>query len=155
MNQESKEKIKILKNGPYQVKGNIPLNQLRYKMEPGKGMEFQEEKKYEVGETYFLCRCGRTKNYPYCDGSHAQEPTFDGTEIATQTGEGEVVEEGATKEASLLITAVGNIHGPVLVKGGIPVEGANGSFYPLRNTASLCTCGKSKNKPFCDGSHLK
>lgn len=155
MNDESKEKIKILKNGPYQVKGNIPLNQLSYTMDPVKGMEFQEVKKYEVGETYFLCRCGRTKNYPYCDGSHAQEPVFDGIETASQEGENETIQADAIKEASLLITATGGIHGPVLVKGGIPVESSKGGFYPIHNTASLCTCGKSNNKPFCDGSHMK
>jgi CDGSH-type Zn-finger protein len=44
--------------------------------------------------------------------------------------------------------------GPLWVKGGIPVEGADGEPYQPRNRATLCRCGKSKNKPFCDRSHL-
>lgn len=24
----------------------------------------------EAGETYYWCACGRSKNQPYCDGSH-------------------------------------------------------------------------------------
>ncbi len=25
----------------------------------------------EAGETYYWCSCGRSKNQPFCDGSHA------------------------------------------------------------------------------------
>jgi len=35
------------------------------------------------------------------------------------------------------------------------VIGADGRAYEVRNRVSLCRCGKSKNKPFCDGSHLE
>ncbi|MFA5394352.1 MAG: CDGSH iron-sulfur domain-containing protein [Candidatus Ratteibacteria bacterium] len=45
--------------------------------------------------------------------------------------------------------------GPVWVRGGIPVESADGAIYEVRNRVTLCRCGKSSNKPFCDGSHLK
>ena len=44
--------------------------------------------------------------------------------------------------------------GPLWVKGGITVEGASGEPYEARNRVTLCRCGKSKNKPFCDRSHL-
>ena len=44
--------------------------------------------------------------------------------------------------------------GPIWVRGGIPVESADGKTYEVRNKATLCRCGKSANKPFCDGSHL-
>lgn len=44
--------------------------------------------------------------------------------------------------------------GPYWVKGGIPVEGADGQPYETRNRVTLCRCGKSQNKPFCDRSHL-
>lgn len=45
--------------------------------------------------------------------------------------------------------------GPLWVRGGIPiVSEATGTEYEVRNRVTLCRCGKSKNKPFCDGSHL-
>lgn len=45
--------------------------------------------------------------------------------------------------------------GPLWVRGGIPVESVDGKPYEIRNRVTLCRCGKSANKPFCDGSHLK
>jgi CDGSH-type Zn-finger protein len=44
--------------------------------------------------------------------------------------------------------------GPLWVKGRIPIESADGKVYELRNRMTLCRCGKSKNKPFCDGTHV-
>ena len=45
--------------------------------------------------------------------------------------------------------------GPLWVRGGIPIESADGTTYEIRNRVTLCRCGKSSNKPFCDGSHLR
>jgi CDGSH-type Zn-finger protein len=45
--------------------------------------------------------------------------------------------------------------GPLWVRGGIHIESADGKTYEIRNRVTLCRCGKSLNKPFCDGSHLK
>lgn len=45
--------------------------------------------------------------------------------------------------------------GPLWVKGGIPIESADGKMYEERNRVTLCRCGHSCNKPFCDGEHLK
>ena len=45
-------------------------------------------------------------------------------------------------------------HGPLWVRGGIPVISADGRRYAVRNRVTLCRCGKSRNKPFCDGSHV-
>jgi CDGSH-type Zn-finger protein len=41
------------------------------------------------------------------------------------------------------------------VRGGVPVIGAEGFRYEIRNRVTLCRCGVSQNKPFCDGSHAK
>ena len=43
--------------------------------------------------------------------------------------------------------------GPLWIKGGIPVLSSDGVSYEVRNRVTLCRCGKSKNKPFCDGTH--
>ena len=45
--------------------------------------------------------------------------------------------------------------GPIGVRGGIPIESSDGKPYEVRNRVTLCRCGKSSSKPFCDGSHLK
>lgn len=45
------------------------------------------------------------------------------------------------------------VSGPIWVKGGIRIEGADGKSYEIRNRVTLCRCGQSSNKPFCDGTH--
>jgi CDGSH-type Zn-finger protein len=45
------------------------------------------------------------------------------------------------------------VDGPYRVRGGIEVIGANGTPYEVRERQTLCRCGQSRNKPFCDGSH--
>ncbi|MGD0749290.1 MAG: CDGSH iron-sulfur domain-containing protein [Acidimicrobiales bacterium] len=45
------------------------------------------------------------------------------------------------------------VAGPLWVRGGIPVVAADGEPYEVRNRVTLCRCGASKNKPFCDASH--
>jgi CDGSH-type Zn-finger protein len=39
------------------------------------------------------------------------------------------------------------------IRGGIPVVSEDGSAYEVRNRQTLCRCGHSGNKPFCDGTH--
>jgi hypothetical protein len=41
--------------------------------------------------------------------------------------------------------------GPIWLRGGIAVVSADGFEYERRNRVTLCRCGQSKNKPFCDG----
>jgi CDGSH-type Zn-finger protein len=43
--------------------------------------------------------------------------------------------------------------GPLWVRGGVTVIAADGTPYEVRNRITLCRCGNSRNKPFCDGSH--
>ncbi len=45
--------------------------------------------------------------------------------------------------------------GPIWVRGGILIESADGEAYEVRNRVTLCRCGKSSNKPFCDGTHIE
>ncbi len=45
--------------------------------------------------------------------------------------------------------------GPYWVRGGIQVEATDGFHYEVRNRQTLCRCGQSKRKPFCDGTHWK
>jgi CDGSH-type Zn-finger protein len=44
-------------------------------------------------------------------------------------------------------------NGPYWIRGRIPVESEDGTVWEVRNRMTLCRCGQSRNKPFCDGSH--
>ena len=46
-------------------------------------------------------------------------------------------------------------NGPFRVEGPVKLVDPEGNEYDLTGKAgiSLCRCGASKNKPFCDGSH--
>jgi CDGSH-type Zn-finger protein len=46
-------------------------------------------------------------------------------------------------------------NGPLWVRGGIPVEAPDGFTYEVRNRVTLCRCGHSQNKPYCDGTHAE
>ncbi len=45
--------------------------------------------------------------------------------------------------------------GPLWVRGGIEIQAPDGFTYEVRNRVTLCRCGESHNKPFCDGAHEK
>lgn len=46
-------------------------------------------------------------------------------------------------------------HGPVRIEGDFVIRDADGNAYDLagRTAISLCRCGHSENKPFCDSKH--
>lgn len=48
-------------------------------------------------------------------------------------------------------------NGPLRLEGTITVCDQEGRAYGLggRTVVSLCRCGNSANKPFCDGSHAR
>ena len=68
---------------------------------------------------------------------------------------GQVIEPDLEKSIVVIEYPARNEHGPLWVRGGIPVESAEGKTYTVRNRVTLCRCGKSENKPFCDGSHVE
>ncbi len=213
-------KIKITKNGPYIVTGNIPLyKQIMVCDEKGASTDFKKKEKITSEKTYTLCRCGQSKNKPFCDGTHIAA-SFDGTELASkniyqenltvfetdklklddaielcdhsrfcQHGEGiralmekgdpdsialakkeaakcpsgrlliwdketgESTEEKFEKEIVIIYDEGKDCRGPIWVKGRIPIESEDGELYEIRNRVTLCQCGKSGHKPFCDGRH--
>jgi len=46
-------------------------------------------------------------------------------------------------------------NGPFIVKNISRLEDSKGRAFSTNSTFSLCRCGKSHNKPFCDGTHTK
>jgi len=67
---------------------------------------------------------------------------------------GKVFEKEFKQSISLVEDPQNKVSGPIWLKGGIPVECSDGTTYEVRNRQTLCRCGKSQNKPFCDGSHI-
>jgi CDGSH-type Zn-finger protein len=51
------------------------------------------------------------------------------------------------------MTDAGPIRGPLWVTGNIPILRSDGRPFEVRNRVTLCNCGKSNNKPLCDGTH--
>jgi CDGSH-type Zn-finger protein len=220
MSRNDDMKIKILKNGPYIVFGAVPLSEkIIITDDEGHTREWHEGKEYPLKDTYSLCRCGKSENKPFCDGTHVKID-FDGTETASRKPyqdranvfEGKTLkltdvweycdhsrfclraggirnliqsddpedEKTAIEEATicpsgrlvlwdkktgklmeprfepsivLIHDPQKNCKGPIWVRGCIPVESSDGDVYEVRNRMTLCRCGKSDNKPFCDGSH--
>lgn len=48
-----------------------------------------------------------------------------------------------------------NCYGPIWVKGDVEIRDEFGNPYEMRKSATLCRCGESDNKPFCDSKHYK
>jgi CDGSH-type Zn-finger protein len=48
-------------------------------------------------------------------------------------------------------------NGPLRIEGDFEIEDHAGAVYDLagRTVISLCRCGHSQNRPFCDGSHAR
>jgi CDGSH-type Zn-finger protein len=66
-----------------------------------------------------------------------------------------VMEPDLEKSIAVIEYPARDEHGPLWVRGGIPVESADGKRYTVRNRVTLCRCGRSRNMPFCDGSHTE
>lgn len=214
-------KVRVSKNGPYFVSGGVPLvTQIISVDADGIPIEWRLGNKFELKENCTLCRCGQSKNKPFCDGTHAKI-NFDGTETTSreryidqaekvegpaltltdakdlcasarfchragqiwnlipQSGNPEAkriaIEEAGDCPSGRLVVwdketrkplepefeqSIGliedppvSVSGPIWVRGGIQIESADGKTYEIRNRVTLCRCGKSSNKPFCDSSH--
>ncbi len=73
-------KIIVLPNGPYLVKGGIPLvRKIQVVSEFGEPLTWKTEGLIETRENYSLCRCGKSSTYPFCDNTH-RRINFDGAE---------------------------------------------------------------------------
>jgi len=96
-----------------------------------------------------LCRCGHSKNKPYCDNSHL-EAGFEATGERSPEDEMEALD---ARDGPVSITPTRN--GPLVVEGSLEIIAASGRRVATRTRAFMCRCGASANKPYCDGSHKK
>jgi len=80
----AKKTIRILKNAPYLVSADVPLKKINIKpLEPVHIQDY-DIKPYVKDGYYALCRCGQSRNAPFCDGHHVAA-NFIGKETADKT----------------------------------------------------------------------
>ena len=60
-----------------------------------------------------------------------------------------------TEIAAIAKDANSKTAGPLWVSGNVPIMQPDGTILETRNRVTLCRCGQSRNKPFCDGSHAR
>ena len=73
--------------------------------------------------------------------------------VAWDNETGEPIEPKLEPSLGLIEDPVEQCSGPIWARGGIQVIATDGFHYEIRNRVTLCRCGASKNKPFCDGTH--
>ena len=124
--------VQVAYNGPLFVRGDLDIDGAP---EDVPGLKFRAA----------LCRCGQSKNKPFCDNSHEEAGFQDYGAVGEQGG-------GATESGGKLEVNFAE-NGPVLVKGNLKIVASSGRSAWHGTKAALCRCGASKNKPFCDGEH--
>jgi CDGSH-type Zn-finger protein len=77
-----------------------------------------------------------------------------GSLVARDKDSGAAIEPPYRPGISMIEGPTTGLSGPLWVKGGIPIESAGGVEYERRNRVTLCRCGRSEKKPFCDGAHV-
>jgi CDGSH-type Zn-finger protein len=96
--------------------------------------------------TIVLCRCGMSRDKPFCDGTHTRAG-FEDPGFLPHDAPQETLSPGR-------VTIIPTPNGPFECRGPLTILGADG-----RSAASeamwLCRCGHSQTKPFCDGSHKR
>jgi len=97
-----------------------------------------------------LCRCGGSDNKPFCDGSHRQRKFRHFLLPSEMVPSPEPVEDSGGK-----LTVEPLLNGPLLVTGNFQVRNSAGEVVTITKDRSLCRCGNSGTKPFCDGSHKR
>ncbi len=102
----------------------------------------------DIGFRATLCRCGASKNKPYCDSSHVAT-------AFTASGEPRTAESKplAARDGTLQVIPLPN--GPLRVVGALEITSGTGRTILRTTETFLCRCGGSANKPYCDGSHSK
>lgn len=89
--------------------------------------------------------------------AHFDRQTCDcpsGRLVAWDNATGKALEPRFETSIGLIEDPVNGCLGPLWLRGGVQLVGADGFEYEVRNRMTLCRCGASKNKPFCDGTHV-
>jgi len=73
--------------------------------------------------------------------------------VAWENSTGNPIEPNYELSIGLIEDPANECAGPLWLRGGVQLIGSDGFHYEVRNRMTLCRCGASKNKPFCDGAH--
>jgi CDGSH-type Zn-finger protein/uncharacterized Fe-S cluster protein YjdI len=117
--------------GPYAFRGDLRINGT------------------SIGFRATLCRCGASKNKPFCDSSHHDI----GFDASGEPATGTQTEMLAVRDGALQIDP--QVNGPLQIRGNLEITSGTGRMVARVTGARLCRCGQSANKPFCDGSHAR
>jgi len=123
--------ISVREGGPYAIRADIQLDGAA-----------------AVSHRLTLCRCGASKSKPFCDGSH-HEVHFSASG-EPPTGKADML---PVRDGPLAIDP--EIDGPLQVRGNVEIISGTGRVVARLESARLCRCGASNNKPFCDNSHAR
>ena len=96
-----------------------------------------------------LCRCGRSRNQPFCDNSHMRRGWRSGD--PNEPAKEPPPPREAAIDAPTQVVPLAD--GSLRVSGHVEVRGPEGERLCDAGRVFLCRCGNSANKPFCDGSH--
>ena len=121
----------ISNGGPLQVTGNITL--------------VQEDGSVEYANHLSLCRCGRSGTKPLCNDSHLDAEFL-------HSGKFSEISEVHPSDRASRITMSLIKDGPITFRGRLRMHNQFGQEC-TKMRGSLCRCGHSASKPFCDGSH--
>ena len=116
----------LIANGPLALRGDLTLGDKTY-------------------PRLTLCRCGKSREKPFCDASHKRH-NFDDEKTTAA--------EDITDDQKLeSVTLNPSPNGPILFEGKITFKTKESGNICSREKGAICRCGESNNKPFCDGTH--
>ena len=121
----------VTSGGPLKLTGNITL--------------IHEDGSVTHSNNLSLCRCGASKNRPLCDDQHLDIEFFDSGTVSQLSDSMPV-----NRPQTVTVTCVKN--GPLKFRGYLRIFNKRGQEC-ITMSGSLCRCGKSSKKPFCDNKN--
>jgi len=122
--------VTLRENGPYEVRAPMRLGDTA------------------PGFRAALCRCGASKNKPFCDNSHRHN----GFQATSEPPSGNTTALGQ-RDGPVSVLPLAD--GPLRLAGSLEIVSGTGRIVERTRAVELCRCGASEHKPFCDDSHLR